>query len=231
MYILVLISTNTAATNDQPQSTPNKSVAESSAEQLLFTNPGLKDLFNQLLYERINQAKKQGKFSGSTLVSTFNPNSNGKQKGTGKFINNIGKSNRQVTRAMLSNNQLKSPSDTTVYAPALRCVNDATSIEQANKNLHELLLNQAEKLTPEKVVDAAVALHLQKDNIVSRISDFVESIRGECEQLQRQNNSQESPLAGKTNQNRTLEVTFAGLEQAKQKADNAIIEAEKFVQQ
>ena len=90
---------------DQGDISDNETVAETTAddkakdaEQQLLINPALRMLSNQLLDERIKQAEKSGKSSGSNLLTTLMP-----QKRVGAGITN------QMN--------IKSPSDTTIYAP------------------------------------------------------------------------------------------------------------------
>ena len=77
----------------------NQDSNEKQAEQQLLGNPALRKLFNQLLDERIKQAKKVGETSGSNLLSTLTPQ-------------------KRVTGGINNQVNVKSPSDTTIYAPA-----------------------------------------------------------------------------------------------------------------
>ena len=70
-------------------------------EQNLLKNSALHNFFNQLLDERINEVNEKGESSGLTLLSTISPQ---------------GKSN--ITKGNNQSNVMKSPSDTTIYAPA-----------------------------------------------------------------------------------------------------------------
>ena len=73
-------------------------------EKLIMENPSLRKLFNQLLDERIKQATEKGESSGYMLLTAISPQQQGKQ------------SMGMVARG----NLVKSPSDTMVYAPALK---------------------------------------------------------------------------------------------------------------
>ena len=43
-------------------------------ESILLSNPGLKKLFNKMLDDRINQARKEGESSRSCLLTALTPN-------------------------------------------------------------------------------------------------------------------------------------------------------------
>ena len=115
-------------------------------EQTLLQNPGLRKLFNQLLDERIEQVKKNGESSGSTILSTFSPQNQNKDKTPG-----------------LVKDRIKSPSDTTIYVPALK--RNSIAVNGNNSPLIENVINSG----------------LAVNNSGDKISDFVEAIRMEQE--------------------------------------------------
>ena len=82
-------------------------------EKQILENPGLRKLFNQLLDERIKQATKQGESSNSNLLSTLTPDNTGKSNG--QNVQNVQSQSKRVSGQQ---NRVKSPSDTTIYAPA-----------------------------------------------------------------------------------------------------------------
>ena len=136
-------------------------------EKELLANPALRKLFNQLLDERIKQATEKGESSGSTLLSTMSPTSNAKG---GKFKEGL----------------VKSPSDTTIYAPAF-----------------------AKRYEISKETDSDNT----REKLISQIGDFVDNVRAEHEEETRKHAS---------------EIRVPGQEEARQKVDKTILEAEKF---
>ena len=86
-------------------------------QEKLLKNLALRKLFNQLLDERIKQATQEGEGSKSTLLTSMSPMSNGQSR-TGAPKIREGQTNLTIGRRVV-NNVVKSPSDTTVYIPAL----------------------------------------------------------------------------------------------------------------
>ena len=78
-------------------------------EQLIINNPHLQKLLSKLVDERIQDAREMGELSNSQLVMSMSPKAtaNGNVKRT--------TSKKQTGMALV-----KSLSDTTIYAPALR---------------------------------------------------------------------------------------------------------------
>ena len=147
-------------------------------ENAIMENPALKRLFNQLLDECIKKASVQGEGSGSTLLSILSPTPNNPNANTGKGHSG------QV-------NNVKSPSDTTVYVPALGC-KDAVIC-------NEFVINRGNKDANESIIN---------------IENFVESMRIKHD---------------KQNKNvGSIWEDAPGQQLACAKADQAIIEAEKF---
>ena len=106
----------------QPTQTNTKSdllLGASSAsindENLVMNNPHLKKLFNQMLDERIKQASERGESSSSQLLTTLTPN--------GATVNKTPEKSSGKTTV----NLVKSPSDTTIYAPALQRRNNVVN--------------------------------------------------------------------------------------------------------
>ena len=87
----------------------------SADEQTIMNNPHLRKLLNKMLDERIQEAQSRGESSGSQLLTRMTPpsaiaadaNQASGQKSSGKKNKNQG------------NTMVKSPSDTTIYVPAL----------------------------------------------------------------------------------------------------------------
>ena len=135
-------------------------------EKLIMENPSLRKLFNQLLDERIKQASEKGESSGSTLLSSMSPQQRGKQNpGNGNKVNLV-----------------KSPSDTTVYVPALK----QRTHPRNNPPVTAGGLFRGE--------------HEQQDEVANRISNFVESVRLEQQQQMTRNEEREEARNRSTRQ-------------------------------
>ena len=116
--------------------------ASISEEEKLLQNPSLLKLFNQLLDERIKQASKAGESSNSTLLTELTPKQGGKKQ---QLVNN------EVGQVV------KSPSDTTIYVPAL-----SKRMEQVNlmnvgnkRKINEIPVETAIDTNVSNFVDAA----------------------------------------------------------------------------
>ena len=166
--------------------------ASMDEEQIMKQNPSLRRLFNHFLNKRIKQAENNGESSKSTLLTGLTPSN--KNDGKGKII--------QKDRAIV-----KSPSDTTIYMPAL---NKQLKQVDINKNLNTRE-NEREN-NQSRMTD-----------MTNRVSNFVEAVR--MEQAQQE---QEPDDARQEQIQMRSEVNIPGYDAAKQKSERAVIEAEKF---
>ena len=168
-------------------------------EQLIMNNPHLKKLLNNMLDERIQNARTNGESSHSELL-------------TGK------ESHKEPNRGNVVK-IMKSPSDTMIYVPALkrRAINkdrmetdnfgnlqaDLDSV--ANKNTNSIAENSGRRIES----DAAAMLN---------ISNFVDQLCLEHEEKE-EDNSGGRPRSS---------VVAPGLSEVQKRMENAIVESEKF---
>ena len=105
----------------------------------------------------------------------------------------------------------KSPSDTTLYTPALqkKYIADKMPNERNMQSMprQQLLIDNANKSTT--IVAQDNALPIADDMMINQISDFVESIRMEGQQQR-------------------SKVTVPGHKEVRERTDKAILDAEKF---
>ena len=135
-------------------------------EEMVMSNPHLKKLFNKMLDERIKQvAAKEGESSRSQILTSLTPQHVDKTpERTGKVKNS---------------NVIKSPSDTTVYAPTLsRNIHSGVGNEQLNRQTG----GNVKDLRPTEVTEINnVNLKQQLDgNVINHISNFVDQMRIEA---------------------------------------------------
>ena len=88
--------------NDMALGTSSASLTD---EELVMNNPHLRKLLNKMLDERILEASKRGESSNSQLLTKMTPQNQ----------NSAGKKQKQGMHVV------KSPLDTTIYIPALKC--------------------------------------------------------------------------------------------------------------
>ena len=190
-------------------------------EGMVMSNPHLRKLFNKMLDERIRKSAEQGESSSSQLLTSTVQ----KQPATPNANNGKGKE------------MLKSPSDTTVYVPALQRINAVTGKEvglnlPGSDGVKQSILGsdrldvpvylgeQQKASNNETRVNSQRKMSFSEKEIMSKISDFVEQLRLEQEQNQEEMSPQQPLLK--------LKVTAPGYDDARRRSEQAIIEAEKF---
>ena len=171
-----------------------------TSEEMLASNPGLKRLFNQLLDERIRQATSQGESSGSTLLTTLTPT----KQHAGESVH--------VQR----NKIIKSPSDTTVYAPALVLKRGGTDLCGGGQNFP---VNSKIGVKDNLVAD--LTKQVGQTVIENHVANFVEGVRAA-------NSSPHAEEQSGRTMRRSSQISVPGLEDAKERADKAVLEAKKF---
>ena len=181
----------TGAVNSSPQ----EQLGGCSVEQLL-ANPQLQSLLNKMVNERIQREKAQmiGESSKSTVLTSTQQeqrvitprNDHGKRQSV-----DHDKLRHSVERVGL----IKSPSDTTIYVPALRKKDDRSD-----------LMRDLEVTRLHEEVN-------QTNDIINKISNFVESVR------------QDDSARKKSI---TSEIVIPGQEEARGRTQKVVIEAEKF---
>ena len=176
---------------------------EEKARRLLVEHPELKHLINSMLDERMKDVSKGKEATGNCNIEN-NVNMNTPVQGQGQNV-------------ILN----KSPSDTTLYRPIFRrqepvshnndnrgvpgdisVINEQQSKDKDNHNIHE------------NVVNRRMSRNLKEDDLLkNKISDFVDSLRTEFEEQ---------------STSRMSEMVIPGQDDARQKVDRTVIEAEKF---
>ena len=203
------------------------SVGESAQTSALLKDPELRNMFNKLFDERIKEARLNNKDLSKGI---------GKNTETGHShqnrlndYSNVSNQNRGPPPQPL----IKSPSDTTLYTPALKRREEGG---QAT-GLINLLPNTASPGVVEESVmnrlneDSRVSQDAKNDGIdvriMRKITDFLDALRVEYDRKspdqQHQPASPEMVQAGPSS-----EVNVPGRDEAQRRSDNAIIEAEKF---
>ena len=164
-------------------------IGAGSSQQQSSDENYLKSLFNQFFEERCKQLGKDG------LKDVLN--SMGTKEDGSKMVNKP----KQVHNKEGKEQMIKSPSDTTIYAPAVAM----TSNKQAQS---PLLLNMRNLSMGVNQPNILVSREINQD-----VSNFVETVRKEMTPEQVRQRS---------------EVIIPGQESARAKVDATIIEAEKF---
>ena len=168
--------------------------------QAIMKDKTLMKVFDYLLHEKVEIAKKEIMASATKAMST----------GTmGGKINDQEQIQKGVSRQQVP--VIKSPSDTTLYAPAVQKVN--------------------ERNTPDKF-DANAKTAMSVDNaMIKKISDFVDSIRVSDKDRAEAGSSQDevahhdpTPVQVTTKDYQERDA----YQSAKDKTDRAILEAEKY---
>ena len=212
-----------------------------------MNNPHLRKLFNKMLDERIESARVEGESSGSRLLTVMTPKpadkSSSKKKNTTTTDEGNGRSN------LLRNKLIKSPSDTTIYAPALQrngppipaphLVNTAIMNDRQRRCSNEFAMHDAEgirngfenavqveniRLTPDFNSNSAFGDSGDSNNVINKISNFVDQMRIQ----QEQEDSQLSPAQINGGGPVRSAVTAPGYEEAQRRSDQVIIQTEKY---
>ena len=172
------------------------SSATISDEEMVMSNPHLRKLLNKMLDERIRSVNEKGENSSSRLLTTKSPTSMDK-----------GKEHPVQT--------IKSPSDTTIYAPALNKEKHTPEVQFLSNND---LLNKHAISKDRSPVDS---------RLIHKISNFVDQLHIEHEQTNVTTPSAMEEVGTNTPLVKS-KITVPGLQEAQKRTDQAIIEAEKF---
>ena len=155
-----------------------------------------------MLDERIkNTARNDGETSRSELLTKMTPKSAGKAKQNFKGINIV-----------------KSPSDTTIYVPALkRIVNGQMG--------NDIGLNNSSRLLKDQLLgNQTNTIEANNTDMIQKVSNFVDQMR--IEQDEREATMDEEDSVPR-NQPRSS-VVAPGLEEAQRRMERMIVETEKF---
>ena len=175
-------------------------------EELVMSNPHLKKLFNKMLDERIKKANESGETSTSQILSMMTPKSN--------------KRGKEV---------IKSPSDMTVYIPALQKVgNKQTNVVGLHKHTfgnENMELNELTVSSPVERTNNGKDINNKSgkvdNDLIERISLFVDQLCVEQDHVQAEEEEDTCPTQLKST------VKVPGYDEAKRRSEQAIIEAEK----
>ena len=174
-------------------------------EQLIMSNLHLKRLLNKMLDERIQEAMKKGESSESEILSRMTPPNTQTQS---KY--------RGIVTVV------KSPSDTTIYAPALNLV-PTPVVNLVNQN-RDLDREKSKRSANSKL---AMTCHNRVDgqnnpDIINKISKFVDQIRIDHESAMEGTPESEQAARPKSR------VNVPALEEAQKKMERTKVETEKF---
>ena len=169
-----------------------------NSEERLLENPHLKNLFNKFFEEKLKEVVKS---HGGLMVAQP-----GTSQGDAKINQgSINCSNNRVIASNaqdLTNHKVKSPSDTTLYRPALA----------AKKRMdfgNGLKISGCENT------------HLEGDTVLNKINDFVAGMRLEQEQ-------REAAPRASGGRSTTVSMLDPEFQEAEKRVETSILEAEKF---
>ena len=179
-----------------------ENMSKKERQEFLQKNPGLRSLLSELLDEKLKEV-----IPGGRVIAGKNLNS--------------GKANRRAMLNCDKGKTIKSPSDTTIYAPVLNM--------DIQKELNNLKLGSVNN----KVVNPAIRPQVTSEE---EITKFLESVR-----INNANNAQvvnPNVISGFVDQRQVREVlepstsrrpdNSGKVEQAKDRAQKTLVEAEKF---
>ena len=163
----------------------------------LLANPKLKNLFNKMWDERIKEVQSHGETSSSAVLTTPTGPATEGNHGNGKqtFVKTV--------NAHTFTPQQKSPSDTTIYAPALNKT-AVTAAQQIGTPLNNQTI-------------------LVNDRHVNDVANFIEAVRAE----QAVELLPPETLPGEPNPVKSR-ISVLGQEDAMKRTEKSVLEAEKF---
>ena len=173
--------------NPTPSTSTQGNPVEKLTDEQLASLPRVKNLFNQFWEEKMKE-----------------------MNGKGKMLSKV-----QNGHNMLSDHLVKSPSDTTIYAPALVRSSPQRSGHRNEVQIEPRVVDHNGEKIPSRVAD-----------VNDMISEFVDNVR-----LEQQSNRQEQLLALQESERRRASEDNTGislLDQARERGDKAQLEVEKF---
>ena len=194
-------------------------------EQIIMNNPHLRKLLNKMLDERIADAQQRGESSGSQILSRLT------------LPTQQGRINTQV-QGKVGGGVLvtKSPSDMTIYVPALNRSNRYNELqpeiildsERMKRRSREVDLGTNNEQSKQAVLPQKVDLMQDKSdktNVMLKISNFVDQM-----QIQSKETDQQQQMdQGEQSLNRPRSsINAPGLDEAQRRMEQAIVETEKF---
>ena len=200
-----------------------------STEQMMRI-PNLRNFVFKLMDERDNSRVSQGETPGTSGLVLRKDAHDARDKGPGNCDMDKAADQRIVNGSQ--NNQIKSPSDTMIYAPALN-----KSFEVRDLNNHLLNVNN---LGPDIVDIRNSGMVPDKhdkhvnSNIMETISNFIESIRTGGPQIERGSGESSIPANRGHDHDEVVELMAREksappeFEQARLRAEEKLLDAERF---
>ena len=167
-----------------------KMIDDLSDEQIL-QHPKLKSIFDRMVNKKIEESKEKGETSNSMLLSTRTPNNTPSKRVAGEKL-------------------IKSPSDTTIYAPGLN--------KKGEGNKQSITIQWLSR-------ENDMGQRRNNFNTEEMVSNFVESVRQEA----RDDQGDHRQVVTDTRRiETTSDIAPKGYLEAEARAKQAVIEAEKF---
>ena len=218
------------------------SSASSTDKELIMNNPQLHRLLNKMLDERILDVQSKGETSKSELISRLTPQT--------RHDNVVSTSKQTASQRKTQGMALiKSPSDTTIYAPALKkgmgtetildleVVNDNSQAKakqkQSKVNTGHMARNEwvVAKTTDVPQTNGSLMDHrsanIVKPDLMLKILNFVDQLRLNFDGNEREDGRPEPEPEQIPRQPRSS-ISAPGLEDAQRHMVQALIEMEKF---
>ena len=227
--------------------------ASLNEEQVILNNPHLCKLLDRMLDEHIKDAKIRGESSSLALLTTMKPQDEQDQVRTTKQLQNTSKKRVEGAAGAAATGIIKSPSDTTIYVPAIaRAMNCQVKRPDRMNQIHINSLNgqcvQSEQIDTSQDQQRSGGSLSGNDfqygsinprqevtinsEVIANVSTFVDQMRIEHEESQRQAPGFNTTLPPREVMNSSPRVkstvTAAGYPEAQRRMEQAIVEAEKF---
>ena len=184
----------------------------SNAEEMMKGIPQLRTLFNQWMDERVQKEKKstvnQGESSRSELISTTQP------KSLNESSKSVQKGSTPTKGIVKGVSLIKSPSDTTIYIPALRKLFQPRLVIPKESNQNDF----------NTIGDMHVSSQSEVEDVTNHVSNFVEQIH----QTQFKENSSQDKEQITPKVKSAIVVKDPEEELTRKEADQAVLEMEKF---
>ena len=185
-------------------------------EQLVMNNPHLKKLFNRMLDERIQKAKKTGESSGLQLLTRMTDLPKTKTPLVAGW--------RATQCGIGTVTVLKAPSDTTIYIPTLKQMN-VTMLAKSPNIVNNVIPSRGVNGTNGKnecgnsliIPENGINVSTRNTDAILRISNFVDQLR-----LEHDENNEVTLKRPKST------VNAPGLEEAQKRMEQVIVETVKF---
>ena len=198
-------------TTEEPEEPMIQGVVASSASEMdedeeMLKNPRLLQMVDRLLNEKLKEINK------NAGRKEQQPSTRSTARGTSKIGGSQG-------RSRVDQQLIKSPSDTTIYIPALnKYVGKPITVAYDKLNPREVMRQQSNDIgdqgkqveLPLNILQVKILNDGDAANMIDKISNFVESVRNE------------------EKQRRESEVNVPGFDEASDRTEKTIVEVEKF---